>query len=118
MMYKIYPYSSYDNWTVKSCGSNVSDIMSKMVERAGRLCESYASDIYYTLNSYYEAVQNNKAYNSLLAFREHGVIEKCVEDGNVEFTDTSNDLQYWLLSWDSAEKEGVFTRVGIRRCVD
>lgn len=41
MNYEIRSYSYYDNWTVTTNSKNVSDIMSKMVERAGRICERY-----------------------------------------------------------------------------
>lgn len=37
MNYEIRSYSYYDNWTVTTNSKNVSDIMSKMVERAGRI---------------------------------------------------------------------------------
>ena len=48
MNYEIRSYSDYDNWTVTTNSKNVSDIMSKMVERAGRICERYASCLLYT----------------------------------------------------------------------
>ena len=59
MAYTIHPYSTDKGYTTKSVNDNISSIMSRMVQIAGRLCEDYASDVYYTLCSYDDAVREN-----------------------------------------------------------
>ena len=59
MAYTIHPYSTDKGYTTKSVNDNISSIMSRMVQIAGRLCENYASDVYYTLCSYDDAVREN-----------------------------------------------------------
>ena len=51
MTYTMHPYSTDKGNTTKSVNDNISSIMSRMVQIAGRLCENYASDVYYTLCS-------------------------------------------------------------------
>lgn len=48
-----------NRYTTKSVNDNISSIMSRMVQIAGRLCENYASDIYYALCNYDNAVREN-----------------------------------------------------------
>ena len=43
MAYTIYPYGTNNRYTAKSVNDNVSNIMSRMIQIAGRLCENYAS---------------------------------------------------------------------------
>lgn len=43
MTYTIHSYSSFGGYTTKSVNDNISSIMSRMVQIAGRLCENYAS---------------------------------------------------------------------------
>ena len=43
MAYTIHPYGTNNGYTAKSVNDNVSSIMSRMVQIAGRLCEDYAS---------------------------------------------------------------------------
>ena len=43
MAYTIHPYSTDNGYTTKSVNDNISSIMSRMVQIAGRLCEDYAS---------------------------------------------------------------------------
>ena len=51
MAYTMHPYSTDKGNTTKSVNDNISSIMSRMVQIAGRLCEDYASDVYYALCS-------------------------------------------------------------------
>lgn len=113
MIYSVTNYSMYDNWTVKTDSRNVSSIMSKMVERAGRICEYYASDIYYTLQAYDQAVQNGKEYDEVLLFREDGVICKPVSNDTVEVW-LDDSIQCWRLSWNPRTECGSFIRVSLR----
>ena len=59
MTYTIHSYSSFGGHTTKSVNDNISSIMSRMVQIAGRLCEDYASDVYYALCNYDNAVREN-----------------------------------------------------------
>ena len=112
MAYTIYPYGTNNRYTAKSVNDNISSIMSRMVQIAGRLCENYASDVYYTLCSYDDAVRENYEYDRLITFYESGVIECKIENGTVN--SKSNGIQYWRLTWNPQKKEGVFTRVRLK----
>ena len=113
MIYSVTNYSMYNNWTVTTDSRNVSSIMSKMVERAGRICEYYASDIYYTLQAYYQAVQNGEEYDEVLLFREDGVRCKPVSNDTVEVW-LDDSIQCWRLSWNPRTEVGSFIRVSLR----
>ena len=112
MAYTIYPYGTNNEYTAKSVNDNISSIMSRMVQIAGRLCENYASDVYYTLRSYDDAVRENDEYDKLITFYESGVIERKIENGTVD--SKSNGIQYWRLTWNPQKKEGMFTRVRLK----
>ena len=112
MAYTIYPYGTDKRYTTKSVNDNVSNIMSRMIQIAGRLCENYASDVYYTLYSYDDAVRENYEYDRLITFYESGVIECKIENGTVN--SKSNGIQYWRLTWNPQKKEGMFTRVRLK----
>ena len=113
MAYTIYPYGTNNRYTAKSVNDNVSNIMSIMIQIAGRLCENYASDVYYTLCGYDDAVRENYEYDRLITFYESGVIECKIENGTVNRK--SNGIQYWRLTWNPQERQGMFTRVTLRR---
>ena len=112
MAYTIHPYSTDKGNTTKSVNDNISSIMSRMVQIAGRLCEDYASDIYYVLCNYDNAVRENYEYDRLIKFYESGVIERKIENGIVD--SKSNGIQYWRLTWNPQKKEGMFTRVRLK----
>lgn len=113
MTYTIHPYSSFDGYTTKSVNDNVSDIMSRMIRIAGRLCEHYASDVYYTLRGYDDAVRENYEYDKLITFYESGVIERKIENGTVDRK--SDGIQYWRLTWNPEKHVGTLTRVYLRK---
>ena len=112
MAYTIYPYGTNNRYTAKSVNDNISSIMSRMVQIAGRLCEDYASDVYYALCNYDNAVRENYEYDKLITFYESGVIECKIENGTVN--SKSNGIQYWRLTWNPQKKEGMFTRVRLK----
>ena len=112
MAYTIYPYSTDKGNTTKSVNDNISSIMSRMVQIAGRLCEDYASDVYYTLCSYNDAVRENYEYDKLITFRESGVIECKIENGTVD--SRPRGIQYWRLTWNPEECAGMFKRVCLK----
>lgn len=112
MAYTIHPYSTGKGNTTKSVNDNISSIMSRMVQIAGRLCENYASDVYYPLSGYAYAVRMDYDYDKLLVFYESGVIEYTIENDIVK--GKPYGIQYWRLTWNPYKKEGVFTRVGLK----
>ena len=112
MAYTIYPYGTNNGYTTKSVNDNISSIMSRMVRIAGRLCENYASDIYYTLCSYDDAVRENYEYDRLITFYESGVIERKIENDTVD--SRPRGIQYWRLTWNPQKRQGMFTRVRLK----
>ena len=112
MTYTIHSYSSFGGYTTKSVNDNISSIMSRMVQIAGRLCEDYASDVYYSLSGYDHAVRENYNYDKLIVFQESGVIEYTIENNTVN--SRPRGIQYWRLTWNPQKKEGVFTRVRLK----
>lgn len=116
MAYTIYPYSTDKRYTAKSVNGNISSIMSRMVQIAGRLCEDYASDVYYALCNYDNAVRENDEYDKLIVFQENGVIERKIENGTVD--SKSDGIQYWRLTWNPKEHVGTLIRVNLRKETD
>ena len=112
MAYTIHPYSTDKGNTTKSVNDNISSIMSRMVQIAGRLCEDYASDVYYALCNYDNAVRENYNYDKLIVFYESGVIEYTIENDTVN--SRPRGIQYWRLTWNPQKKEGAFTRVRLK----
>ena len=112
MAYTMHPYSTDKGNTTKSINDNISSIMSRMVQIAGRLCEDYASDVYYSLSGYDHAVRENYNYDKLIVFQESGVIEYKIENDTVN--SKPNGIQYWRLTWNPQKKEGMFTRVRLK----
>ena len=112
MAYTIYPYGTNNGYTTKSVNDNISSIMSRMVQIAGRLCENYASDVYYTLSGYDYAVRENYNYDKLIVFQESGVIEYTIENDTVN--SRPRGIQYWRLTWNPEECAGMFKRVCLK----
>lgn len=112
MAYTMHPYSTDKGNTTKSVNDNISSIMSRMVQIAGRLCENYASDVYYALCNYDNAVRENYEYDKLITFRESGVIECKIENGTVD--SRPRGIQYWRLTWNPEECAGMFKRVCLK----
>ena len=112
MAYTMHPYSTDKGNTTKSINDNISSIMSRMVQIAGRLCEDYASDVYYALCNYDNAVRENYEYDKLITFQESGVIEYTIENDTVN--SRPRGIQCWRLTWNPQKKEGMFTRVRLK----
>ena len=112
MAYTIHPYSTDKGNTTKSVNDNISSIMSRMVQIAGRLCEDYASDVYYSLSGYDCAVRENYNYDKLIVFQESGVIEYTIENDTVN--SRPRGIQYWRLTWNPEECAGIFKRVRLK----
>lgn len=116
MAYTMHPYSTDKGNTTKSVNDNISSIMSRMVQIAGRLCEDYASDVYYALCNYDNAVRENCEYDKLIVFQENGVIERKIENNTVDRK--PEGIQYWRLTWNPKEHVGTLIRVNLRRETD
>ena len=112
MAYTMHPYSTDKGNTTKSVNDNISSIMSRMVQIAGRLCEDYASDVYYSLSGYDHAVRENYNYDKLIVFQESGVIEYTIENNTVN--SRPRGIQYWRLTWNPEECAGMFKRVCLK----
>lgn len=112
MAYTIHPYSNNKKHIAISVNDNILSIMSRMIQIAGRLFESYASDIYYLLSEYYYAVQKNCNYDKLIVFYDCGVVEYTIENEIIK--DTPRGIQYWRLTWNPQKREGMFTRVRLK----
>ena len=112
MTYTMHPYSTDKGNTTKSVNDNISSIMSRMVPIAGRLCEDYASDVYYSLSGYDCAVRENYNYDKLIVFQECGVIEYTIENDTVD--SRPRGIQYWRLTWNPEECAGMFKRVCLK----
>ena len=113
MAYTIYPYGTNNRYTTKSVNDNISSIMSRMVQIAGRLCKDYASDVYYSLSGYNYAVRENYNYDKLITFYESGVIEYTIENNTVDRK--PEGIQYWRLTWDPKKHMGTLVRVSLRK---
>ena len=108
---KINNYSSFNNYTVKDHGTNHSDIVTKMVQLAGRLCERYASDIIYDANAFIKAIEDKEDFERFLFFREMGVTAFKKDD--VKAIEGTDYLQVWRLSYNTETEEQEFTRVNV-----
>lgn len=108
---KISNYSSFDNYTIKNIGTNHSDIVSKMVQLAGRLCEKWASDIIYDANAFIKAIENKENFERFLFFREMGVT--ALQPDNVDSIEGIKYLQVWRLSYNAAAEQQELTRVNV-----
>ena len=100
---KISNYSSFNNYTVKDQGTNHSDIVTKMVQLAGRLCERYASDIIYDANAFIKAIEKKQDFERFLFFREMGVTAFKMED--VKAIQGTDYLQVWRLAYNAETEE-------------
>lgn len=108
---KIEKYSCFGDFTVKDQGTNHSDIVTKMIHLAGRLCERWASDIVYDANSFIKAIEEKQNFDRYLFFREMGVTALKPEDvGAISSTDF---IQAWHLTYNAETEEQEFTRVRV-----
>ena len=108
---KIRNYSSFNNYTIKDQGTNHSDIVTKMVQLAGRLCERYASDIVYDANAFIKSIEEKQDFERFLFFREMGVTAFKMED--VKAIEGTDYLQVWRLAYNAETEEQEFTRVNV-----
>lgn len=101
----------FSNYIVKDKGENHSDIVTKMVQLAGRLCEKYASDIIYDANAFIKAIAEHKDFDRYLVYREMGVTALTPE--HIANIDESDYIQVWHLTYNADTEEQKFVRVSV-----
>lgn len=101
----------FAEYILREKGTNHSDIVTKMVQLTGRLCEKYASDIIYDANAFIKAIEESKNFDRYLVFREMGVTALTPED--IENIDESDYIQVWHLLYNAETEEQEFTRVSV-----
>lgn len=97
--YQIKPYSSFDNWTFRSCGANWSDIYDRLLRITTKLTSHYASDVLAFVNHMDRYSDTDEPFDFLVLFRESGVswVNPDAND-TVEFYSGSKWLQVWRVS--------------------
>ena len=97
--YKIKPYSSFDNWTFRSCGANWSDIYDRLLRITTKLTFHYASDILAFLSHMDGYSDADDPFDFLVLFREGGVswVNPDAND-TIEFYSGTKWLQVWRVS--------------------
>lgn len=100
MKFDIKRYSSFDNYTVKSCGDNISNVMDKLLRLTTKLTERYASDILYLIPSVDKATKDGIDVDVVIMFKESGVGWKNSENDAVEVYTDETYLQCWRLTAD------------------
>lgn len=97
--YKIKPYSSFDNWTFRSCGANWSDIYDRLLRITTKLTSHYASDVLAFINHMDRYSDTDEPFDFLVLFREGGVswIDPDADD-TIEFYSGTKWLQVWRVS--------------------
>lgn len=99
--YKIKPYSSFENWTFRSCGANWSDIYDRLLRIVTKLTSHYAGDVLACINHIDRYSNTDEPFDFLILFREGGVswINPDADD-TIEFETSGNWLQVWRVSRD------------------
>lgn len=97
--YKIKPYSSFDNWTFRSCGANWSDIYDRLLRITTKLTYRYASDVLAFLSHMDGYSDSDDPFDFLVLFRESGVswVNPDAND-TIEFYSGTKWLQVWRVS--------------------
>lgn len=110
-MIKITNHSYYGNYTVTSKTDNISDVVDKMIRLTAKITESYASDIYYDINSLYNCLEEHEPYDRVLFFRESGVWTVNYEEVDRVF----EHIQAWRLTHDPENTITTLVRVDVRK---
>lgn len=119
MKYKANLFSPYKVYCVTESGTNISNVVDKMIRLTAKMTERYASDIYYDIVTLFKAVDDEQDLDRVLLFREYGVSTKVVTDDTIELFDDSDIIQSWRLchtpASDGREALTSLTRVYLRR---
>ena len=72
---KVSCYSMYytKDWYIEDEDTRVASVFDKIFELAARKCDSYASDAFYLMQRFYEAVGKSEECNFLIFFEPHAV---------------------------------------------
>lgn len=97
--YQIKPYSSFENWTFRSCGANWSDIYDHLLRITTKLTSHYASDVLAFINHMDRYSGTDEPFDFLVLFREGGVswVNPDAND-TIEFYSGTKWLQVWRVS--------------------
>ena len=97
--YQIKPYSSFENWTFRSCSVNWSDIYDRLLRITTKLTYHYASDILAFLRHMDSYSDSDDPFDFLVLFREGGVswVNPDAND-TIEFYSGTKWLQVWRVS--------------------
>lgn len=68
-------YSSYKTsaYYVEDTGDRIASIYDKLIELAFRKCDSYASDVFWDMYTFYKSVRRSLPFDKILTFTQHGV---------------------------------------------
>ena len=68
-------YSSYKTsaYYVEDTGDRIAGIYDKLIELAFRKCDSYASDVFWDMCSFYKSIEHLLPFDKILIFTQHGV---------------------------------------------
>lgn len=110
---KILKYSTFNKPII--CQDNYSTIYDKLIRVTAKITESYASDIFYTMQSIEKLAKDKEEFTKILMFREHGVdchsLPVFVDIGNrLGIVDkiSSEVIQTWIIRGYTDVNSGYF----------
>ena len=65
--------SDYPKYFVQDRGERTAAIFDKLIELAARKCDSYASDIFWDMKDFYDAIQDHREYEKYIFFNQNSV---------------------------------------------
>ena len=94
-------YSSYDTprYNIEDNGSRVASVFDKIIEIASRKCDSYSSDAFWDMKSFYDAIEKSEMFDKVLLFRETGVRSISVPILNTLGLSTARELTKEQCAW-------------------
>lgn len=107
---RVEPYWNCHTYRIEDDSDNISSVMTKMVQLAGRFCERYASDIYYDIRSLMHHIEDKETYDVVLDFRESGVNTHEVKL-DIAREAGESIYQTWRLTYTPVNGKVVFYRV-------
>ena len=108
---KVLKYNTFDKPIV--CKDNYSTIYDKLIRVTAKVTESYASDIFYIMQSIQEFTEYKEEFTKIIMFREHGVdcysLPVYVEDGNrlgIIDSISAEVIQIWIVRGKTEDDKG------------
>ncbi len=115
VIYKIKPYSSFDNYTVASITDNISIVIDKLIRITAKVTEQFAGDIWYDIRRLLDAQEGRTALNEVLIFRESGIsaypVYKTEEGCCIVKGGHISGIQCWNLKHDPERNSTILSRV-------